>query len=320
MKQKIKNVNAIATFKDKHTIKAIDRNGNETLYKSKFVVLATGERPIYPGIEGDKECCITSDDLFSLAYPPGKTLVIGASYVALECAGFLNGLGFDTTVMVRSILLRGFDQEMANKIGNYMEKHGVKFLKQCIPDKFIKLQDIDLENKKSGLIKVIYKDSNGQIQQDEFNTVLLAIGRSPLTKYTLADKIGVELDNKERVIGIANTEMTHVSNVFAIGDILSGKPQLTPMAIQSGNLLAERLFGLENFQNCDYSNVPTTVFTPIEYGCVGFSEDEAIANFGDDIDVYHNYIHYLESTLLPEADPSDYYAKLITRPSLNVFF
>jgi len=38
--------------------------------------------------------------------PPGKTLVIGASYVALECGGFIKGLGFDTTIMVRSILLR----------------------------------------------------------------------------------------------------------------------------------------------------------------------------------------------------------------------
>lgn len=30
--------------------------------------------------------------------------------VALECAGFLTGIGLDTTVMVRSIALRGFDQ------------------------------------------------------------------------------------------------------------------------------------------------------------------------------------------------------------------
>jgi len=49
--------------------------------------------------------------------PPGKTLVVGASYVALECSGFLTAMGFDTTVMVRSILLRGFDQDMANLIG-----------------------------------------------------------------------------------------------------------------------------------------------------------------------------------------------------------
>lgn len=30
--------------------------------------------------------------------------------VALECAGFLTGLGFDTSLMMRSIPLRGFDQ------------------------------------------------------------------------------------------------------------------------------------------------------------------------------------------------------------------
>lgn len=52
---------------------------------------------------------------------PGKTLVVGASYVALECAGFLKGLGYDTTIMVRSILLRGFDQDMAKRIGIHMQ-------------------------------------------------------------------------------------------------------------------------------------------------------------------------------------------------------
>lgn len=58
---------------------------------------------------------------------------MGASYVALECAGFLAGFGLDVTVMVRSILLRGFDREMAEKVGSYMEQHGVKFLRKCIP-------------------------------------------------------------------------------------------------------------------------------------------------------------------------------------------
>ena len=38
--------------------------------------------------------------------PPGKTLTVGASYVSLECAGFLRGLGYDVTVAVRSIFLR----------------------------------------------------------------------------------------------------------------------------------------------------------------------------------------------------------------------
>lgn len=76
-----------------------------------------------------------SDDLFYLSYCPGKTLVIGASYVALECGGFLAGLGLDVTIMVRSILLRGFDQDMANRAGDHMETHGVKFLRKFVPIK-----------------------------------------------------------------------------------------------------------------------------------------------------------------------------------------
>lgn len=78
---------------------------------------------------------IYSDDLFSLPYCPGKTLCVGASYVSLECAGFLAGIGLDTTVMVRSILLRGFDQQCSEMIGKYMSNHGVKFIRGAVPKK-----------------------------------------------------------------------------------------------------------------------------------------------------------------------------------------
>ena len=73
------------------------------------IVIAVGGRPKYPGIPGDKEFGITSDDIFNLEKSPGKTCVVGGAYIALECAGFLTGLGYDTTVMVRSVLLREFD-------------------------------------------------------------------------------------------------------------------------------------------------------------------------------------------------------------------
>ena len=78
---------------------------------------------------------VASDDLFSLPHSPGKTLVVGASYVAIESAGVLAGLGLDVTVMVRSILLRGFDQQMAEMIGDHMTKHNIKFIRPCVPTK-----------------------------------------------------------------------------------------------------------------------------------------------------------------------------------------
>merc|ERR1719494_1520176 len=60
---------------------------------SKFI-LATGGRPKYPNIPG-AEFGISSDDLFSLPHSPGKVLLVGASYIALECAGFCAALGCD---------------------------------------------------------------------------------------------------------------------------------------------------------------------------------------------------------------------------------
>jgi len=109
IKTKIKYFNAYAEFVDAHTIKVDNGKGNVETVTADKIVIATGGRPSYPGIPGDKEFGITSDDVFSLKKSPGKTLVVGASYVALECAGFLAAFGYDTTVMVRSIFLRGFD-------------------------------------------------------------------------------------------------------------------------------------------------------------------------------------------------------------------
>lgn len=48
--------------------------------------------------------------------------------IGLECAGFLHGLGYDATVLVRSVVLRGFDQQMSNIITESMQQKGVKFL------------------------------------------------------------------------------------------------------------------------------------------------------------------------------------------------
>ena len=32
----------------------------------------------------------------------------------------------------------------------------------------------------------------------------------------------------------------------------------------------------------NYYNVPTTVFTPIEYGAIGYSEEDALSKFGEE--------------------------------------
>ena len=61
--------------------------------------------------------------------------------VALESAGFLNGLGYNATVMVRSIVLRGFDRQMANIVVEEIQDRGVKFIYQAEPQVLCKLRN-----------------------------------------------------------------------------------------------------------------------------------------------------------------------------------
>ncbi len=59
-------------------------------------------------------------------------------------------------------------------------------------------------------------------------------------------------------------ERSSIPNIYAIGDVISGGLELTPVAIAAGKLLAERLYNKESKgKKMDYINVPTTVFTPI---------------------------------------------------------
>ncbi|KAL8180289.1 UNVERIFIED_CONTAM: Thioredoxin reductase 2, mitochondrial [Gekko kuhli] len=95
-------------------------------------------------------------------------LLVGASYVSLECAGFLTGLRLDTTVMIRSIPLRGFDQQMAALVTDYMEAHGTRFLKKCSPTKVEKMEN--------GRVRVVWKYSDcGKEETDEFDTLMWAV-------------------------------------------------------------------------------------------------------------------------------------------------
>jgi len=293
-------INALAKFLDPHTIEAKDRKGIKKLTARRFLV-CTGGRPKFPDIPGAKEYCISSDDIFSMEKPPGKTLVVGASYVALECAGFLTGLGFDATIMVRSILLRGFDQQMANIIGEYMQKEGTKFVRPAVPTRIDKLEN--------GKLKVTYTHDKTGEGVEEYDTVLFAIGRDPDTNGLGLDQAGVKLVNSGK-IRIVN-EQTNVPHIYALGDVTENPGgELTPVAILAGKLLARRLYDSSTIQ-MDYTNVPTTVFTPIEYGCCGLSEENAIAKYGEDnIEVYHSYFKPLEWTVAHGPD-NVCYGKLV---------
>ncbi|XP_023127300.2 thioredoxin reductase 2, tandem duplicate 2 [Amphiprion ocellaris] len=302
--KKVKYLNIKGSLLDEHTVKGLTKAGKETVLTAKNIVIATGGRPKYPtNIPGAMEHGVTSDDIFWLKKSPGKTLVVGASYVALECAGFLTGIGLDTTVMVRSIALRGFDQQMAGLVTDYMEAYGTKFAWKCVPKRVDKLS--------SGALQVTWTNTQtGAEQKDTYDSLLWAVGRAPETKALGLDKLGIQLNKETGKLIVGADESTSVPNIYAFGDISEGRPELTPTAIKAGKLLARRLAG-QSTELMDYDNVATTVFTPLEYGCVGLSEEEAEKRHGKDgIEIYHAFYKPLEFTVA-ERDASQCYIKVV---------
>jgi len=314
MSESVKYYNAYATFTDEKTIEAVDKKGKTTTITADQFVLAMGGRPKYPDVPGAKELCITSDDIFSMTSAPGKTLVVGASYVALECAGFVHGVGFETKVMMRSIPLRGFDQQMAGQVKSFMQESGIAFIEGAVPTL--------VEGDKDGKKTVTWTFKDGSTGSEDFDTVMFATGRDVCTSGIGLETTGVKVSANGKIPVVA--EQTNVPHIYAIGDIIDGDSlsppsnltELTPVAIQAGKLLAARLYSGKTLQ-MDYTNVPTTVYTPLEYGCCGMTEEDAEAKYGSgNLEVYHSYFKPLEWTI-PHKGDNACYAKLICHKEDN---
>lgn len=267
---------AFASFLDDHAIEAKYANGEIKKFTAKNICIATGSRPKSMGIKGE-EHCITSDDLFYLTKSPGKTLIVGGGYIALETAGILATLNHDVTVSVRDKLLRDFDVESVSKVKTSLEKAGVKFLTSSHPKEVTKVD---------GRLIVQFESD-----KCEYDTVLLAVGRNPSLDRLGLSNIDVKPNNTAR---IDPKGLEKWGNIYAIGDAIHDRYQLTPVAIAEGKHVAMRLSG-KSIKNIDYSMVPTTIFTPEEYGCCGLSEEHAISKYGSsDIEVYKKSVNVLD--------------------------
>lgn len=103
---------------------------------------------------------------------------------------------------------------------------------------------------------------------------MLAVGRSADTNNIGLESVDIKTAKNGKIIA-NDDDTTSAEGVYAIGDCCEGRLELTPTAIMAGKLLAARLFdGKTRIMN--YKNIATTVFTPLEYGCIGYSEEEAI--------------------------------------------
>jgi glutathione reductase (NADPH) len=242
-------------------------------FTADHVLIATGGRPRIPDVPG-ADLGMTSDDFFALAARPQDVAIIGAGYIAVELACIFRALGSRVTLAIRyEEFLRGFDGMLREHLMHEMVRSGIDFQKceevRC------------LERVADGRLSLTTKKGT---RCEGFDVVLWAIGRDPSTRGIGLAECGIELGPQGHVV-VDDFQNTTAPGVYAIGDV-TGRMDLTPVAIAAGRKLADRLFGGDAEARLEYENVPSVVFSHPPIGTVGLSEHAAHERYGDAVKVY----------------------------------
>jgi len=259
---------------DAHTVEA----GGKTMTAEK-ILLACGGWPSMPGIPGI-EHVITSNEALDLAELPGRMVIVGGGYIAVEFAGIFNALGVEVTEIIRAgNILRGFDEDVRETLAAEMEKKGVTIRRETV------VRSIEKTNGGYSL-----RLAGGEELQTDL--VMYATGRLPSTKGLGLGEAGVELNEKGAVIADEWNRST-AENIFAVGDV-TDRVNLTPVAIAEGRAFAETNFN-DNPITMDYRNIPSAVFSQPAVGSAGLTE-EAARESGP-VDVYISRFRPMKHTL-----------------------
>ncbi|WP_084869801.1 glutathione-disulfide reductase [Streptococcus salivarius] len=282
----VERVYEYARFVDPHTVEVAGER-----YTAPHILIATGGHALYPNIPGS-EYGITSDGFFELDEVPKRTAVIGAGYIAVEVAGVLNALGSDTHLFVRKDRpLRTFDKDIVDVLVDEMAKSGPTLHTHANATEVVKNTDDSL---------TISFDNGETITVD---CLIWAIGRAANTSGFGLEKTGVKLTEKGTIYS-DEFENTSVPGIYALGDV-TGKLDLTPVAVKAGRQLSERLFNNKADAKLDYTDVATVVFSHPVIGSVGLTEEKAIAKYGaENIKVYKSSFTPMYTALGDNRQPS----------------
>ena len=233
--------------------KATLENSNKILVEnqvieSKHIIIATGSQPVeLPQLKFDHSKIISSKDLLTIDSIPKNLLIVGGGVIGCEFASIFSSLGSKVTIVeLLDRILPLEDKEISKKNEVVFKKRG---------------------------IGVQTKTNVDDVKKDEFDKILVCVGRKPTSDELNLEKIGIR---KERgAIPVNEYLQTKIANIYAIGDCIGGL-LLAHVASYEGIVAVENMLGKRI--KVDYSSVPNSIFTEPEIGSVGLTEDVAKEN------------------------------------------
>lgn len=264
-KNKVDYVKGFASFASPNSLNVKLNDGGETQLEAKNIIIATGSTVTpFPGIEIDEKQIVSSTGALDLQKVPEKMIVIGGGVIGLEMGSVWSRLGAKVEVVefLSAIGGAGMDSEISKSFQKILEKQGMKFK--------LGTKVIDSEKKDGKIILNVEDAKSGKKEQLDADVVLVAIGRKPYTEGLNLEAIGVETDQKGRIV-VDDEFNTTCQGVKCIGDATFG-PMLAHKAEEEGIAAVEII--KKGHGHINYAAIPSVVYTHPEVAWVGKSTDE----------------------------------------------
>ncbi|MGJ6122779.1 FAD-dependent oxidoreductase [Mycolicibacterium sp. Y3] len=256
-----------ARFVDAHTLSVSTADGEVTV-SAKWIVIGTGSRPTLPDIPGlaASTRVHTSTDLLTEEHLPRRLVVLGGGYVGIEFAAMYAAYGSEVTVLERHAQVLGReDDDIAATARDILQDKGVRIITEA---------GVTGVSDGPEATTVGY-DAGGGSHTVEADTVLVALGREPVTAdlNLAAAQVRTTPSGAVSVDEYLRSSQPHI---FAMGDV-NGGPQFTYVSLDDYRIVLDQLVGTGARSTTDRNAVPYNLFMTPPLGRVGLTEREAVA-------------------------------------------
>lgn len=231
--------------------------------RARATIIATGSAPIaLPGVPFDGERVISSTGGLVMQEIPRKMVVVGGGYIGLEMGSVYQRVGSEVTIVeALDAILPGMDADIVAEATKIFTKQGIEIrTSTLVTSASVGSDGVEVE--------LTSGDEKETLTAD---TMLVAIGRMPVTDGLGLEAIGVDTDERG-FIQVDDGFRTSAEGVYAIGDVIGGK-MLAHKGMEEGVVVAERIAGRKSLM--DYFPIPGIVYTHPEIAAVGATEEEA---------------------------------------------
>jgi dihydrolipoamide dehydrogenase len=266
-KNKVEWIKGYGTIKGRGKVEVKAADGSVKTLDAKNIMIATGsEARMLPGLQPDPKFILTNIEILNLTEVPKTLGIIGAGAVGVEFASIFNRFGSKVTILeMLPRLVPVEDEEISKELERVFKKAGIR----C--ETGAKAENI---RKTTSSVQLTATLAGGKKEEMEFDKLLIAVGRKPLT-----DNIGLETIKVDVDRGFIKTDanqLTSEPNVYAIGDVVAGTPQLAHVATMEGMVALNHMTG-KPVVPINRNRIPGATYTDPGIGSVGMTEAQAKA-------------------------------------------